>query len=193
MKELLCVAGTVGIILCGAGAASAQSPDLLQSLSECREINKGKKRLKCFDKAMLQLDAAGAAVALNNSAAGAAPDAALSGVKTQPQRTAETATYTDDDFAREDLPVERKKQRKKQDQNKTLNATAVEVARNKLGRYVIILENGQVWRQIKADTSKLLVPRNLADSPVIIKRRSFGSYQFSFQKDHRAIKVERIK
>ncbi len=62
------------------------------------------------------------------------------------------------------------------------------------GKYVLTLENGQVWRQIRGDSDKLSLPDDAGDNVmIIIKKGSFGSYILRTQSSKRTIRVERVK
>lgn len=67
------------------------------------------------------------------------------------------------------------------------------ISRTKSGKYVIILSNGQVWRQIRADTKRLLVKNDGEGAVANIKKRSLGSHTLSLEGSNRSIKVKRVK
>ena len=161
------IAAFLGVFLFS-GSASAQADGLKSDLLACKALEKDKKRLKCLDAVLSSIDE------------GTVLSDASDNVEQNP----------DDDFGAIDLAKEREKTRKTP---KVLTASLVEIARNNRGKYVIILDNGQIWRQLRADTSRLLIPRNESGQEVTIKRRSLGAHTFSFASDKRSIRVERIK
>ena len=165
--RIFLAAAFVGVFIFS-GAANAQSDGLKADLLACKALEKDKKRLKCLDAVLSSID----------------EDTVLS------DSSESVEANPDDDFGAVDLAKEREK---KQKSPKVLTANLVEIARNNRGKYVIILDNGQIWRQLRADTSRLLIPRDESGQEVTIKRRSLGAHTFSFAKDKRSIRVERIK
>jgi hypothetical protein len=62
------------------------------------------------------------------------------------------------------------------------------------GRYIITLDNGQVWRQIQGDSEELRLPSVTgAGVPIIIREALFGSHKLRTEASKRTIRVERIK
>ncbi len=162
------VAATIlGLFLLG-GVAGAQGDGLKADLLACKSLEKDKERLKCLDAVLSSID--------ERTVLGEASESAQE--------------RPDDEFGAVDLAKEREKEK---NSPKVMTASLVEIARNNRGKYVIILDNGQIWRQLRADTSRLLIPRDKSGQEVTIKRRSLGAHTFSFTKDKRSIRVERIK
>lgn len=164
----VCLVFFLGLLTMLGGVATAQTGGLEADLLACKGLEKNKKRLKCFDGVLLNLEG------------GPKLSDASGSIESKP----------DDEFGAIDLAKQRGK---KQAGQKVLTAGLIEIARNKRGKYVIILDNGQIWRQLSADTSKLLVPRNTAGLEVAIKRRSLGAHTIRIGNDKRSIRVERIK
>lgn len=158
---------------------NVSAQNLAPALLECRNITDAADRLDCFDKLAGSLDEQAVLAAQEQAPEPGDEEAA-------PVLTAEQS------FGLEDLPSEQKK--KREEKTESLTASVVDIGRNGRGKYVIILENGQVWRQLTADTSKLRVPRSGAEGiSVEIKRKMFGAHMLSLDGDNRSIKVERIK
>lgn len=167
-------AAVASVGFCGGALAQNLAPGLI----ECRGIGDDSDRLACFDELAGGLDA-------DRVAASGGGEAALaSGPVLTPEER----------FGAEDLPETKEKQRKEREKIKSLAASIVDVGRNARGKYVIILDNGQVWRQLSADTDKLRVPKSGAEGMgVEIKRRSFGGHSLYLNGDNRSIRVERLK
>ena len=176
--------------------ATAQNDQLLDALQSCASVDKNKKRLKCFDAAMEQF--APPASTFRAAVSSEASDPSSADTETDrfdaPSEDAKEpilAKTAQDEFGANDLPAAKKAKQKKRPN--VMNASLVEIARNNRGKYVIILDNGQIWRQIRADTNKLLVPKEEEGAKIQIKRRTLGAHSFRFEKDNRTIRVERIK
>ena len=161
--------------LAGIGGANAQ--DLATGLVQCREINDDDDRLDCFDNLARGLNA--------QSVVAAAP---------VPEAPPEPELTEEERFGMDDLPKAQKEKREKREKTKSITAQVLDIARNGRGKYVVILENGQIWRQLNADTTKLRVSSKGAEGATVeIKRKTFGGHSLRLDGDNRSIKVERIK
>lgn len=169
------------VLLWGGVPAFAQK--LPSSLLECRDIDDDSDRLECFDDAMAEIDE----TLLSGSAA---PEESADQLA-----AAGPALSAEERFGRDDLPETKEKRREKEEKElKSLTAKIAEIAQNRRGKYVIILENGQVWRQLNADTNSLLIPSSDDEAlSAEIKRRFLGAHVLSLVGDNRSIRVERIK
>ncbi len=166
-----------------AATAPAQAYDIAAALLECRAVAKDKKRLKCFDAVAAGLE-------------GAAPSASRSAEagQSRPEVVETPALSPEESFGKEDLPkTKEQRQKEKKEKLRTLIATAIEIAKNRRGKYVVILDNGQVWRQLDADSASLLLPPDDEEIRVKITRRMFGAHMLNIVGDNRSIRVERIK
>ena len=207
MRRLIAIAAA--FLFASLSIAQAQSDALIDELVACRAIEKNKKRLACLDAAIAGLAAPGRQAAAATDAPAATPiagdDATGEGapaaspvVSAPPQPPASVAAPAvvaaspEEEFGADDLKAKRAK-KEKDDRPKTLSARAVDVATNKRGKLIIILDNGQIWRQINADTNKLRVPKNPEGEAMVVRRKSLGGYTLGFENDRRRIKVERIK
>ncbi|TXG85562.1 MAG: hypothetical protein E6R12_00465 [Sphingomonadales bacterium] len=149
-----------------AGSASAQPAGRDSALEACVGIASDKDRLTCYDTAMGR----------------AQQSAATSDLPAQkPTVTPEEA------FGSESL--RRPKEVREAEQSQTLDATIEEILTAARGELVLILNNGQIWRQNEATS---LPPLKVGD-PVVIKRGLIGSYRMTLKKQHRTINVRRIK
>ena len=169
-----CLAGVFGF----SEAAHAQS---LTDILECRSITEQTERLRCFDDTT-------ESAAKNIAAADVAPN---DGKQSPMQVASGEGQSKEDSFGAEDLVRERLKQEKTP---KSLNAKLVGLRFTRSGRYVITLDNGQVWRQITGDSNELRLPRATGDGvPIIIKKGSLGSHLLRPASSKRSIRVERVK
>jgi len=168
----------LGLVFGASSAAQAQ--DLTSNLIECRDIGEAADRLACFDRLVGGLNQREIAEAVS-----ASKDVESAG----PPKVVLTA---EESFGAEDLPLtEEEREREK---IISLTASVVDIARNGYGKYVVILANGQVWRQLNADSAKLRVPKSGAEGmSVEIKRRSLGAHALYLAGENRGIRVERIK
>ncbi|MEL7490274.1 MAG: hypothetical protein AAGJ73_06110 [Pseudomonadota bacterium] len=174
-----------------AAPAAAGTDDLIPSLRTCKAIGEDKARLACLDGVLETLELATDTTALDDQADPQVPALAnASSAVEEPEPEAEVPEETAE-FGAEDIKT--KQASKKTKRPNLLNATLIELATNKSGKYVMILDNGQVWRQLQSDTGRLSIGKKEANLPVTIKRRSLGGYSFSLERDRRSVRVERLK
>ena len=62
-----------------------------------------------------------------------------------------------------------------------------------LGRYVVELENGEVWRQLDSDDTPVAIPSDTTGLTATIKRTLFGAHKLTISGSGRAFKVSRVK
>ena len=176
MMKTYMVVGVIGAFVFGV-SGNAVAQNLMPDLLECKNLTDDSKRLKCFDGLMSDFDSNAVMAEM------AAPVIPPVPVLTPEER-----------FGAEDLATTQKEVRKERNKVKALTASVIDVAKNKRGKYIVILENGQVWRQITADSSKLRIASSgAAGMSATIKKKSLGAHILLLNKDKRSIRVERIK
>ena len=166
------------------GEARGQNMD---EILACRAVDNEAERLACFDRTTTPT--------ADSIAAATTPDEG-DGRQSLAQASNDGASLIDDSFGAKDLQQRRsKKEKKKKDESdEQLRAKLVGLRFTNSGRYIITLDNGQVWRQIRGDTETLRFPRITGDGvPIIIKEALFGSYRLRTEASKRTIRVERIK
>ncbi|MEO1014712.1 MAG: hypothetical protein AAFX08_05930 [Pseudomonadota bacterium] len=197
-----------GIWICAAGSLGAASVTAANAsqlgVLECRAIQSDADRLRCYDDVAARLasetkppaeqgDVDTGIVARAPAGEAAQPtDATRPIAEATAAETSAAAAPEAEGFGAEDLRAQAPREKKAQ-KDRVLVAGVVDVAKNGRGKYLIILDNGQVWRQLKADTNNLLVPKNLEDETARIRRKSMGSHILSLSSGRRSIRVERIK
>lgn len=169
-----CFAGVFGF----SGAALAQNMDVIL---ECRSITDDLERLRCFDDTT-------ESAAINIASAGAKqPGGAPSAV----QVASDEPQSADDLFGAGDLV---QKHAHEDNAPNSLRAKLTELRFTRAGRYIVTLDNGQVWRQITGDSDRLRLPSASGDGiPIIIKKGLLGSHKLRPASSKRSIRVERIK
>ncbi len=181
-------------------AAAAQSPDdAVAGVLACEAVRGTKARLNCIEAALPALRAAHpAAVALAAERAEAAKLAAaesakedfgLSPAQQDEQRTASAEDYERAAFGENDLGSDKDDD----DEVDSVEGVAVEVGKNNRGKIFVILDNGQVWRQIDGDSRSPYIPRNASGLKVEIKKGALGSYFVKVGNAKESFKANRIK
>ena len=168
----------------------------------CLLISKDRERLACYDAAARRMsEVRKDSVDVPVRTVRAPPrSSGMVANDTKPDQvpasrsSADAASVKDDKsafVANDSFGAERLSERQEK-QIKEIRAVAISISRNRFGKYIIVLDDGQVWRQINADKKRL--PLKAEDgSEVIIKRRSLGSYGLRVPTSKRTIIVKRIK
>src|SRR5215472_669391 len=176
MRNSISMLLAVWVAFAAAPAWADAVRDALIEMAKCADIADSAERLKCFDAA--------APRAKNALAA--------------PEKLKEQ-TVTVENFG---LPRPEAPATKAEDFGKPppepkgiteITSTVLEFAKTPFGKAVFILDNGQVWRQLDADSSNVLEPRAGTKMKVTIEVGVFGSYNLSVEGRNGIIKVTRLK
>ncbi len=168
---------SAALLLTGLMTASAVALDG-DGLKACRSIEDDMARLACYDAAID--DAATVTADPSDIATPATPPT--------PQISAEQAAINA--FGAEDLPQEAKAKPEKIEVD-AITSTVSEASLTARKKAVIFLANGQVWRQIDADDTRVSISRAIG-KPVEVKEGTFNSKRMSID-GKRAFRVERIR
>ena len=152
--------------------------DALAEFAKCADLANPTERLKCFD----------AAVPAAKNALGAAPPKAKEEAGSVQQfgfTPPPKPVLKPEDFGKPPAPPEEPKEITE------ITSTVLEFAKTPIGRMVLILDNGQVWRQLDADTTEV---RDVArGAKITIEKGVFGSYNLTIEGRNGLIKVTRLK
>jgi hypothetical protein len=206
-------------VLLAVPAVQAASGDATtEALKACRAVSDNTARLACFDRLTAGLDAQ-APVAATTPAAVAAPQAAAAAPVVAQQASAapvaqaapprqgtswydpgawfgsdtskparpmagNPANFGGENLAavedKEPLPLDR------------ITVPVAKVSFNAIGHFIVTLENGQVWRQIDADTAVARFHKDKKET-VTIKRGFMDAYSLSIDGQWGNYMVKRIK
>lgn len=158
----------VAALMLIAPAASAQSISD-SGLRDCMAVQSESNRLACFDRAVAAL----------REAAGSAPPPVEAGKQLEVEK-----------FGIETLsPAAWNEKVAEEEEMQGFASTVHEMLKDARGRSVIIIENGQMWRQI----SGLPLPPVREGDAVRLERRSLGGYRMSFLRQKRSVPVSRVR
>jgi hypothetical protein len=73
----------------------------------------------------------------------------------------------------------------------SISAKVTEYSFTPFGKFIIFLDNGQIWRQIEGDPDK--ADFHGSDNSVTISRASLGSYALTINGSSKTYKVKRVK
>ena len=157
-----------------ATAPVAADDDFLTAFKACQKIENDASRLACFDG----LDTR---------------QARVPAVATAPTPKKLTQEEKEDAFGASTIITKRKAEAKAEEDEELneLTMALVETGKTRSGKYFFLLENGQMWRQIKADTTRLPLPKKLDGVTVTIKRKKLGSHRLTLK--GRSVRVKRIR
>jgi hypothetical protein len=193
------------VVACGAAisfqigtVAASPRDDVLSGLQHCATVTEDKARLACYD----------ALVRPAQEAMARPPEA---GEATQPPTKEEQKSWfgfdvthlfnsspeqqkTPEQFGAENTQATRDKVEQAEQEVDSITAGVTEYAFTPFGKFIIFLDNGQIWRQLQGDTGdKPMFHKNPKDNKVTIERGLIGSYNLMVNDSTRSYKVERIK
>jgi len=176
MKYILLIPLTA-ITLISVPAVYASQVSLAGAIRECSMIKNDAKRLTCFD-------------VISSSV-----DATPSSYVEAPVPLNPTIEEKKDAFGAQAIRAREKSRDSVEGAEsrelKEMTFKLLEAGKNRAGKLFFIMENGQVWRQLPADTGSVRIPRKLDNIEVTIKRKLLGSHMLIL--NGRSIKVKRLK
>jgi hypothetical protein len=75
----------------------------------------------------------------------------------------------------------------------SITAGVTDYAFTPFGKFIVFMDNGQVWRQLQGDSGKAYFEKNPKDNKVTIERGFMGSYNLRINDSNKIYKVERVK
>jgi hypothetical protein len=168
------ILASVSVFLAGAVQADS-TRDVLSEIARCAGIRDSVERLKCFDTA--------------------APRANRALAPTQAKETREVPDWFG--FSRPAKPVTKAEEFGKPpprpDEINQITATVLDLARTVRGRTIFVLDNGQTWRQLDADSTEVRDPSPGKAMRVTIETGFLDSYNLTIEGRNGLIKVRRLK
>lgn len=144
-------------------------------LLSCSAIEAPLERLACFDKIVTGLSASVAAPGPTSEAMREPlPVAAAS------QLESTDSAASNQQFGQEHWESQR--------EGMQLEARVSAAYKNAYGKWVVTLDNGQVWKQLRSETIRISV-----DDSVLIERGLMNSFFFRLNDNDRQIKFSRVK
>lgn len=185
------------LLLLPVGLKADERDDALRALDQCAGVGDKEQRLACYDQLAPQVKAALAAHPL-----------AHSGPPTVAEQkswfgfdfgdlfgTSPRAQDTPDKFGSEALPKKEPAPGAEPPPPgpiDSISAKVTEVTYSRFGKFVVFLDNGQVWRQIEGDGDQAEFPKG-GEIVVTIERGALGSYNLLIGDSAKTFKVKRLK
>jgi hypothetical protein len=189
----------LAIMAAGASSARAQTPtqDLLEALGRCAAIADDHARLACYDTMSPRLKDALAAPPASlpgNRAPTAEEERSWFGFDLGNLFGASPAQQTTpQQFGSDRLPETKAKEETAALAVDRITAGVSEFAYNPFGKFIVFLDNGQVWKQIEGDVDRATFPNPGKDNKVTISRGFIGSYNLTINDSAKVFKVTRVK
>lgn len=173
--------------------AHAQPSDaLLRGLRNCASLTDAAERLSCYDRLAPQFQPPARAAAappptkeekeswfgLNNLFGGGEEKP-----QTKPEQFGEERVEKTPDQIQE----------AKKEEIDSITAKLSDYATNAYGKFIVFLDNGQVWAQLQADSGKAHFAKNPKEVTVTIERAFMGSYSMTISDNVKLFKVRRLK
>lgn len=172
-------AAAIAALLAGGAHAQSAGDPVADALIACLDIGADDERLSCLESAAEALKAMRAQTADGGTMAGAQADAGA-------------AAAQDDLFGAEALASTKRAKREKA-KTARLDAGVVEIRPGPLKNVTVVLDNGQVWRQLEGDRAEIRPPKNPAGLTATVTKGAFGNYWMTINGIDRQIRVKRIK
>ena len=181
-------------------ALAGARDDALEAIGKCAAIAEDKARLACYDQLAPQVKSALAtpptAVAANRPPTKEDQESwfgfdigGLFGTKQAPQTKPEQ-------FGQENTDQAKAQQKQAETEGLVLDsisAGVTEYAFTPFGKFVVILDNGQVWKQIEGDSDLARFKKTPTDNKITISRGFMGSYSLTINGSAKVYKVTRVK
>ncbi|HEX3430772.1 MAG TPA: hypothetical protein VHT03_07790 [Rhizomicrobium sp.] len=169
--------------------------DVLEAIGRCGMIGDNGARLACYDRLAPRV----------KDALAAPPEALNRAPTTEEQRSwfgfdlsglfgaSPSQQTTPQAFGSDRLASTKAKEETAAAEVDHISAQVSEVSFTPFGRFIIFLDNGQVWRQIEGDADRAIFKKPAKANTVTIGRGFIGSYNLSLNDSDKVYKVTRVK
>ena len=196
MKSSFCGAVFLAAF-CVTQAFAGDSDNAVAKMLACDYADSSKARLKCFDAALAALrdthpQAAKIAVTERRVIEELATAQTAEEFGLKARESANNAFVNNNQGGNNSAAAPSRSYETEAESLDRIEGVSAAVGRNNGGRIFVVLENGQIWRQLKSDSSRPIIGGDGEGLPVLIKRGALGSF---FVKVGRApgFKAERVK
>ena len=200
--KMRAIAVTLGLLAVASGPALAgPRDDVLDAMGKCATLTDNKARLDCYDAVAPRLrDALNRPPeALSHppteeeqkSWFGFNLDGLFGSNGTPPAVQTTPGQFGADKLAAKEAPAaEGAAQPEQPKPIESITATVTDYSINPFGRFIVFLDNGQVWKQIDADVAHF---SKGGSNTVMIERGMMGSYNMHINDGNHVYKVTRVK
>lgn len=186
----------MAVLLAGTAAVPA-SAQTAADLMNCITIARDADRLACYDAAVAQVSPQAKALSeqrAKETARIAAEEAAAAEAAAKAKAEADAAARAAQakaDFGAEGVTSKKVSERTRPDPDEItkLDATLTEILTNREGKYVFLLDNGQLWRQVSTEAGLNIRPGDA----VTVEKSTMGGYKLNFTRLKRWVLVKRLR
>lgn len=179
------------------GVASPAAAQSAGDLMNCIEIARDADRLACYDAAVAKVSPQAKALSekrAKETARIAAEEAAAAEAAAKAKAEADAAARAAQakaDFGAEGVASKKVSERSKPapDEIIKLDAKLSEILTNREGKYVFLLDNGQLWRQVSTEAGLNI----RAGDDVVLEKSTMGGYKLNFTRLKRWMLVKRLR
>jgi hypothetical protein len=184
------------LVISSSSALAGPRDDVIAAMGKCTTISDDRARLACYDGLTPWLEEAlgTPSDALQGNRAPTEDEqkswfgfnlGSLSGASPKQQTTLQK-------FGSDKLP-ETQAQADAAETIDSISAGISDYAFTPFGRFIVFLDNGQVWRQEEGDSDRAYFYKSPKDNTVTIGRGAFGSYNLKINDSNKIYKVTRVK
>jgi hypothetical protein len=207
--------GAIAAVFFAVPAVAQDREQVLQALGKCAELTDGKARLACYDalapRVKEVLATPPAPVASNGPPTKEQQESWFGFNIDNIFGNGPATQTTPEKFGAEQIPKPPTPPPAEQAQTTTpgqpappppppqpveidsITAGVTDYAFTPFGKFIVFLDNGQVWRQLQGDSGKAYFEKNPKDNKVTIERGFMGSYNLRVNDSNKVFKAERIK
>jgi hypothetical protein len=167
---------------------------LLRGLRNCAALTDAAERLACYDRLAPQFQSPAQTAAApppeptkEEKESWFGLDTLFGGGEGKPQTTPQQ--FGEERVEKTPEQVEESKK----EEIDSITAKLSDYATNAYGKFIVFLDNGQVWAQLQADSGKAHFVKNPKDVTVTIERAFLGSYSMTISDNVKLFKVKRLK
>lgn len=175
-------------------ASAGPRDDVLAGMNKCVSVADDKERLACYDALKPQVQAAAAEtpqqVAKEEGSSWFGLDHLFEG---RPAPQVEPKQFGSDRLPAQEQAKVMPPAIAAAHDLESITATLTDFAFNHTDRFIVFLDNGQVWQQSDGDSDKAHFRTKPGDNTVIITRGMIGTYQLQIGTAKKIYKVTRIK
>jgi hypothetical protein len=170
-------------------ALSASPREVLELLAKCAEIKDSTGRLACYDQLAPQMrETLAASKKLGERTA--EDKVSIFGFDVGGIFGSSEGPTTPEEFGKNQMPPTEAEEAQVLE---SISAGVTEYARTPFGKFIVFLDNGQVWRQLDSDTGVIHFSHDATENKVVISRGILDSYNLKLDDHNQIYKVKRLK
>jgi hypothetical protein len=188
MNLRLTLAAVAAVSLLPLAVLAAEPEATYREMTKCSAIADAPTRLACYDALMPRIRAA---LAAGPAELSRSDQTSLFGL-TLPDIFGSSEPTSPQEFGANDMPQPPQPAGVPEPID-SISGTVTDYATTPLGKFVVFLDNGQVWRQQESDAGTAHFKSKAGENKVVISRGMLGSYVLQLNGSNKVFKVNRVK